>query len=130
LIIRDTKKAEYFTAGDGCILCELLHPDREAERGEERLLMNAGIAHAFVRKGEKTIPHRLKSSAEIYYIIAGKGKMHIDDETEEVLPGQAVYIPPGSIQWIESAGDCDLELLAIVDPRWREEDEEIFEVKT
>lgn len=127
MIIRDTKKAEYFTAGDGCILCELLHPDREEEKGNGRLFMNTGIAHAFVRKGDKTIPHRLKSSVEIYYIIAGMGIMHIDDETEEVSAGQAVYIPPGSVQWIESAGDSDLELLAITDPRWRAEDEEIFD---
>lgn len=124
MIIRDTKKAEYFTAGDGCILCELLHPDRESV--DAGIFMNASIAHAFVKIGEKTIPHRLNESSEIYYIIAGKGIMHIEDEEEAVRPGQAVYIPPGSIQWIESCGDCDLELLAIADPRWRAEDEDIF----
>lgn len=126
MIIRDIRKAEYFTAGDGCTLCELLHPDRELEGEEDRISMNASIAHAFVRAGERTTPHRLKESAEIYYIIAGRGIMHIDDENEEVFPGQAIYIPPGSVQWIESCGDPGIELLAIAYPRWREEDEEIL----
>jgi mannose-6-phosphate isomerase-like protein (cupin superfamily) len=43
---------------------------------------------------------------------------------------QAVYIPPYSVLWIESCKDCDLELLTIADPRWREEDEEILPLET
>ena len=130
MIIRDIKKAEYFTSGDGCILCELLHPEREAEKNPgEGISMNASIAHAFIRAGDRTVPHRLKESAEIYYIIAGHGIMHINEEEEAVGPGQAVYIPPGSVQWIESCGPCDLELLAIADPFWRENDEEILPEK-
>ncbi|MBN1431200.1 MAG: cupin domain-containing protein [Methanomicrobiaceae archaeon] len=130
MIVRDIKKAEYFTAGDGCTLCELLHPDREAKKGVAPIRMNASIAHAFVRAGEKTVPHRMRESTEIYYIIAGSGIMHIDGEEQEVCPGQAVYIPPGSVQWIECSGDHDLELLAVADPRWREEDEDIFTGET
>lgn len=131
MIIKDIKKAKYFTAGDGCTLCELLHPDRVTEKSPKAgILMNTSIAHAFVRSGESTLPHRLKNSTEIYYIIAGMGIMHINCEAKEVFPGQVVYIPPGSVQWIESCGNYDLEMLAIVDPRWREDDEEIFEAKT
>lgn len=128
MIVRDIKEAEYFVSGDGCVLCELLHPDRENGgcNGEKKIRMNSSIAHAYVKKGDRTIPHRLRDSAEIYYIIAGGGIMHIDDEAGIVGPGQAIYIPPGSVQWIESCGESDLELLAVADPRWREDDEEIF----
>lgn len=62
-------------------------------------------------------------------IIAGRGIMHIDGETGEVTSGQAIYIPPRSVQWIESVGGTDLELLAVVDPAWREGDEEVIGAK-
>jgi mannose-6-phosphate isomerase-like protein (cupin superfamily) len=53
--------------------------------------------------------------------------MHIDEESLEVGAESAIYIPPGARQYIENTGDSDLEFLCIVDPAWREEDEEIFE---
>ena len=37
--------------------------------------------------------------------------MHIDDETEQVHPGTAVYIPPDSMQFIHNPGENDLEFL-------------------
>ena len=52
--------------------------------------------------------------------------MHIDKETAKVRSGQAVYIPPGSVQFIENTGRSDLDFLCIVDPAWRPEDEEIL----
>jgi len=52
--------------------------------------------------------------------------MHIDDRTTEVSDGDAIDIPPGSLQWIENVGATDLEFLCIVDPAWRSEDEEIL----
>jgi mannose-6-phosphate isomerase-like protein (cupin superfamily) len=52
--------------------------------------------------------------------------MHIDDETEKVFPGQAVYIPPESRQFIHNSGNSDLKFLCIVDPAWRKEDEEVL----
>jgi mannose-6-phosphate isomerase-like protein (cupin superfamily) len=52
--------------------------------------------------------------------------MHIDDETEKVSPGQAVYIPPDARQFINNSGLSDLKFLCIVDPAWRKEDEEVL----
>ena len=52
--------------------------------------------------------------------------MHVDSESAEVHSGQAVYIPPNSIQYIANTGKSDLEFLCIVDPAWRPEDEEIL----
>ncbi len=47
--------------------------------------------------------------------------MHIGGEIGDVGPGDAVYIPPGESQFIESSGTDELVFLCIVDPAWREE---------
>jgi mannose-6-phosphate isomerase-like protein (cupin superfamily) len=53
--------------------------------------------------------------------------MHVDEETLEVGPDCAIYIPPHSRQYIKNTGDSDLKFLCIVDPAWREEDEEVID---
>ncbi len=108
-----------FIAGDHTILRELLHPDKAD------LKLRYSLAHATVKVGDASQRHRLKH-AEVYYILTGTGRMHIDGEAAEVGPDQAIYIPPQAVQWIENTGDVDLKFLAIVDPAWRAEDEEVL----
>lgn len=119
IFISDLKNCEEFTAGDNTILRELFHPDKAA------LQLRYSLAHAIVRPGLTSYPHRLTTS-EVYYILEGKGLMFIDDETSEVFPGQAVYIPPNAKQCIQNTGTVDLVFLAIVDPAWRKEDETVL----
>lgn len=121
MIIRDIKDCNYFEVMDKTILCELLHPDRE----EEDLKIDFSIAHAILKVGETSLAHKLKTSVEIYYIIEGRGIMHIDDDVEEVQPGQAIYIPENSKQYIENVGNNELKFLCIVYPKWMEEDEKL-----
>lgn len=116
--IYDTR-VPHSKVADGSQLAEIFHPLRLNRDISARY----SIAHARVEPGEKTLPHRLIQSSEAYYILSGKGMMHIGDETEEVYDGQLVYIPPGKTQWIENTGSEDLLFLAICDPLWREEDE-------
>ena len=70
-------------------------------------------------------PHKLKTS-EVYYILDGEGIMHIGEATARVMPGNAVYIPPDSKQFIHNPGTTDLKFICIVDPAWRQEDEFIY----
>jgi mannose-6-phosphate isomerase-like protein (cupin superfamily) len=120
MLLKYLKECREFIAGDGSILRELLHP------GKAGLSVRYSLAHAKVQVGQKTKPHKLKSS-EVYYLTAGKGLMHIDRESFEVEADCAIYIPPNAVQYIENAGNCDLEFLCIVDPAWQEEDEEILD---
>ena len=120
MFIKDLEDCEEFTAGDNSILRELLHPDKAD------LAIHYSLAHAIVSPGQTTRPHRLKTS-EVYYILEGEGVMHINDESEKVYPGQAVYIPPHSKQYIENIGRFPLKFLCIVDPAWRKEDEEVLQ---
>jgi mannose-6-phosphate isomerase-like protein (cupin superfamily) len=120
MLLKHVKDSEELIAGDDSILRELLHPQKED------LQIRYSLAHAKVPVGQATKPHRLKTS-EVYYIIAGNGLMHIDKESFEVGPECAVYIPPEAMQYIENTGDSDLIFLCIVDPAWRQEDEEVFD---
>ena len=99
----------------------LFHPGRPGPD----LHLGSSIAHAMVGVGERTLPHRLLASSEVYYILSGKGTVYIEDTGYPVHEGQGVYIPPGSVQHIENQGDTALVFLAIVSPPWRGEDEEI-----
>lgn len=119
MLIKDIQVCNRFTAQDNTLLCELLHP------GRERIALPYSIAHAILKPGRASLPHRLKESSEVYYILEGAGVMTIGGEEAEVRRGQAVYIPPGSWQHIHNSGSEDLEFLAIVYPFWREEDEEV-----
>ncbi len=116
---RCLKDCKEFIAGDGSVLRELLHPEKTDVQ------IQYSLAHAKVPAGQMTKAHRLRA-CEVYYIIEGRGLMHIDKESFEVNPGCAVYIPPDSMQYIENKGDCDLKFLCIVEPAWRQEDEEVF----
>ena len=83
------------------------------------------LAHAIVKSGTQTKPHSLKTS-EVYYILEGKGLMHVNSETAEVGPGAVIDIPPQAIQFIENIDRTDLVFLCIVDPAWCAEDEVIL----
>jgi len=119
MFVRDLKQCPEFIAGDGSVLRELLHPDKAD------LSIGYSLAHARVKPGKVTIAHRLKTS-EVYYIIKGKGVMYIDGSFRPVAAGCAIYIPPGSRQYIKNTGRQNLLFLCIVDPAWREEDEKVF----
>lgn len=119
MIIKELEKCRYFRAADNTIICELLHPEREG------LDLSYSIAHAILQPGASSLPHRLKTSAEVYFILEGEGEMHIDSEWAMVRAGQAVLIPSGSWQYIRNTKDVILKIICIVSPSWRAEDEEI-----
>ena len=121
IFIKDLKDCTTFQASDESTLCELLHPDRE----EMILKIGVSLAHALVKPGQSTLPHKLKTSSELYYILTGKGIMHIGNESAPVSPGQAVYIPPDAQQYIRNTGDGDLTFLCLVSPPWQKEDEAV-----
>lgn len=107
-------------AADETILREPIHP------AKADLALRYSIVHAIVKPHKRSLLHRLKTS-EVYYILEGEGIMHIDDEAEQVGPDDTIYIPPNGKQSIENTGDRELKFLAIVDPAWRPEDEEVLE---
>jgi mannose-6-phosphate isomerase-like protein (cupin superfamily) len=43
-----------------------------------------------------------------------------------VIPGNTIYIPPDTRQYIHNSGRIDLKFICIVDPAWKEEDEFVY----
>jgi len=121
MIIRDIADCPRSRVIDGSLLAELLHPDKVP--GAQRL--RCSVAHAIVPPGESTLPHILKSSAELYYILEGHGEMHIGSRSSPVHPGQIVLIPRSRPQYIKNTGAGDLVFLCIVTPKWQAADEEL-----
>jgi mannose-6-phosphate isomerase-like protein (cupin superfamily) len=122
MFIRSLALLAPFTAGDNSVLRELLNPAKDPALASVRY----SLAHATVPPGTTTVRHSLTSS-EVYYVLHGRGRMHIDSETSEIEPGDAVYIPPGSIQFIECLSSVNLEFLCIVDPAWTPSCETVLE---
>lgn len=119
MFIRHRSELDEFIAGDNTILREFIHPDKQ------ELELRYSLAHAVVKPGDSTVPHRLTVS-EVYCLLEGEGLVRIDDESQKVRKGHVVYIPPHAVQHIENVGDSDLEFFCIVDPAWRPEYEEVL----
>jgi mannose-6-phosphate isomerase-like protein (cupin superfamily) len=109
-----------FLAGDHTLLRELLHPAKQS------LTLGYSMAHGTLAPSARSKWHRLKSS-EVYYIIAGQGRLTVDDSVIEVEAGAVVYVPPGGKQSLENSGPTAIEFLCLVDPAWRPQDEEVLE---
>lgn len=114
MFIKNINDCAKFTANDGCQIQEWLHPKKDVVE------LPYSVAIATVDVGQHSYKHKLQQ-AEVYLITAGRGLMHIDDEVREVTAGDAIYIEPLCIQWIENIAEEALCFMAIVSPPWSEE---------
>ena len=77
--------------------------DLQAEQtGLNYLLIKPGRREAFA--------HRHKTAEEVYVVLAGSGKVKLDDELVELAPLDAVRVSPGVTRAFE-AGPDGLEVL-------------------
>jgi len=118
MLVKKLEDCREIVAADKTMLREVLHPKNDG------IELRFSVAHARLDIGHASLPHRLRTT-EIYYILKGRGIMHINQESQEVREGCAVYIPPSAVQHIDNTGNEEMEFLCIVDPAWRVEDEEI-----
>lgn len=121
MIIKRLSDCRQFVGGDKTLLREIFHRNANPE-----FKSRYSLAHAVVPAGGRSLRHRMKTD-EVYYILAGRGIMHVNDQAGEVTADDAVYIPGGAEQWIENIGDVDLCFLCIVDPAWNTLDEILLE---
>ena len=117
MFVKNISDCREFTANDGCRIREVLHPENDPVH------LPYSLAHACIAPDSQSYRHRLKQ-AEVYYILAGSGVMHINEEQQPVKTGDMIYIPSDAIQWLENTGDTDLNFLALVSPPWNEKDDQ------
>ncbi|MDA0525692.1 cupin domain-containing protein [Methanococcoides alaskense] len=84
------------------------------------------MAHVIIKPGKSIEPHMVKNP-EVYYVLEGEGLLYIEDVPFELSKEKLVHIPANSKQHTENTGTVDLEFLAINQPSWAEENEEMLE---
>ncbi len=57
--------------------------------------------------------HKHDAAEEVYVVLAGSGRVKLDDAIVEVGPLDAIRVAPGVIRSFEAGPDGDLELLAV-----------------
>jgi len=106
-------KAAYLTHLRG-----LVHPLND------KLPIGYSLAQARLPIGEASLPHSLAGS-ELYYILQGKGRLFVNEESCELMPCDTALVPAYASQHIENMGTEELVFLRIVEPYWTPDDETI-----
>lgn len=120
MLIKKLNDCQEITAGDNCLLREMLNPGH-GDKIESRY----SLAWAKVPVGATTWEHAMKTT-EVYFILKGNGIMYINDESALVEQHDTIYIPADAKQFIKNTGDTELEFICIVDPAWKKADEIIL----
>jgi mannose-6-phosphate isomerase-like protein (cupin superfamily) len=106
---------ESFITADGSGIRELAAPSWTAAR-------NQSLAEATVDPGQETAEHYHPRSEEIYYFIAGSGRMRLGSEEAEIRAGDCVVIPPGTTHKLWNTDDQPLVLMCCCVPAYTHED--------
>ncbi|MEL6988444.1 MAG: cupin domain-containing protein [Bacteroidota bacterium] len=107
-IIEENEKPTFFT-DERCYIKELFnYPEHN----------QSSLAKAIVEPGVTTQLHALKNTAELYYILKGRGSMVIDSKERILSVGTCIFIPQNYPQQITNVGEENLEFLCICTPRF------------
>jgi mannose-6-phosphate isomerase-like protein (cupin superfamily) len=118
--IQNIERVPNFITKDGSEIRELLAHRNSAIR-------NQSLAEARVPPGATTTLHYHPRTEEIYYILQGKGRMRVGDDTSDVGPGDAIAIPPGQTHQITCTGDATLVFLCCCAPGYEHDDTVLVE---
>ena len=77
--------------------------------------------------GGETIEHLHRASEEIYYFVAGQGRLRLGEDERDVTAGDCVVIAPGTRHKLWAAPDTDLVLLCACSPAYSNDDTELTE---
>jgi mannose-6-phosphate isomerase-like protein (cupin superfamily) len=104
-----------FTTLDGSQIRELAGPAWTKAR-------NQSLAEATVAPGDETAEHYHPRTEELYYFVAGAGRMRLGEEESEVVAGDCVVIAPGLPHKVWNPGAEPLVLLCCCAPAYSDDD--------
>jgi mannose-6-phosphate isomerase-like protein (cupin superfamily) len=104
-----------FITADGSAIRELAGPARTPARHQS-------LAEATLDSGGETAEHYHPQSEELYYFVAGEGRMRLAEEEIEIGVGDCVVIPPGTPHKLWNTGPGPLVLLCCCAPAYSDDD--------
>ncbi|MCC6725595.1 MAG: cupin domain-containing protein [Saprospiraceae bacterium] len=122
-MVKNITEFSCFEAGDLTKLREILHP---AVHGVDTMF---SLAHAYLAVGEKSLPHRVTTSSETYYILEGIGQIFIEGKVFSLQKNDVAFVPANALQWVKNTGEATLSFLCIVSPPWSAAGEEVYDEK-
>ncbi len=109
------RELESFTTLDGSQIRELAGPAWTKARHQS-------LAEATVPPGAETAEHYHPRSEELYYFIAGGGRMRLGEDESDVRAGDCVVIAPGVPHKLWNPGEEPLVLLCCCAPPYSDDD--------
>jgi mannose-6-phosphate isomerase-like protein (cupin superfamily) len=85
---------------------------------DRRILKEIGFLAIATLAPGKEIEAHVDPMEEIYFVLSGSGEMGVDDESRQVKPGDATWIPAGSPHRLLNNGNEDLVILVVASPNW------------
>ena len=109
-----------FITADGSSIRELAGPAWTTARHQS-------LAEATLDPGGETAEHYHPRSEELYYFVAGEGRMRLDEDEAPVAAGDCVVIPPGTPHKLWNTGGTPLVLLCCCAPAYTHADTVLLE---
>jgi mannose-6-phosphate isomerase-like protein (cupin superfamily) len=106
---------ESFVTLDGSSIRELAGPAWTQARHQS-------LAEATLPPGGETAEHFHPQAEELYYFVAGAGRMRLGEDEAEVGVGDCVVIPPGTAHKLWNPGPNPLVLLCCCAPAYSDHD--------
>ena len=106
---------EPFTTLDGSTIRELAGPAWTPAG-------NQSLAEATVPVGGATAAHYHRVTEELYYFVAGAGRLRVGDDERDVRAGDCAVIPPRVEHKLWNTGAVPLVLLCCCAPAYSHED--------
>ena len=85
-------------------------------------MRNQSLAEATVPPGGETAEHYHPRTEELYYFVAGAGRMRLGADEAVVRAGDCVVIPPGTSHKLWNPGSEPLVLLCCCVPAYSDDD--------
>ncbi len=109
------ERLESFITADGSAIRELAGPAWTAARHQS-------LAEATLPPGGETAEHYHPQAEEVYYFVAGEGRMRLGVQETEIAVGDCVVIPPGTAHKLWNTGSDRLVLLCCCAPAYSDDD--------
>jgi len=85
---------------------------------DRRTLKEIGfLAIARLAPGKEIEAH-VDPMEEIYFVLSGSGEMRVDEEVRQVRPGDATWIPVGSVHSLLNSEQEECVILVVASPAW------------